>query len=70
MIEFKGNFCLVLRSFGPPSRAMVDYHLERGGMPLHDAIGVNVKRVITTQNQGAGVWYTGYEVLGDCVGVI
>ena len=30
-----------MRSFRPLSRALVDYHLERGVMPLCDAVGVN-----------------------------
>ena len=46
---------MALRSFGPLSRAMVDYHQERGGMPLHDAVG-DCKRGETTENQGAGAW--------------
>ena len=25
------------QSFGLPSRGLVSYHVERGGMPLHDA---------------------------------
>ena len=36
-----------------PSNAMVDHHLERGGMPLHDAVGVNGERGATTENEGA-----------------
>ena len=31
------------------------YHLARGGMPLHDAVGINCKKGTTTDNQGAGV---------------
>ena len=31
------------------------YHLERGGMQLHDAVGINCKNGATTENQGAGV---------------
>ena len=35
------------------------YHLERGGMPLHDAVGINCKKGPTTENQGAvGLWDT------------
>ena len=30
------------------------YHLERGGMPLHDAVGINFEKGATTENQGAG----------------
>ena len=33
------------------------YHQERGGMPLHDAVGINCKKVATTENQGAYVKY-------------
>ena len=36
-----------------------DYHLERGGMPLHDAVGVKCKKCATTENQGSGVKYMG-----------
>ena len=44
------------------------YHLERGGMPLHAAVGINCKKGATTENQGSGVKYMGYEVyLDDCV---
>ena len=35
------------------------YHLERGGMPLHDAVGINCKQGATTENQGAVVKYMG-----------
>ena len=39
----RGNFCLALCSFVPPSRAP-GYHLEWGGMPLHDADWINCKK--------------------------
>ena len=26
------------------------YHMERGGMPLHDAVGINCKKGTTTEN--------------------
>ena len=29
------------------------YHLQRGGMPLHDAVGINCKHGATTEYQGA-----------------
>ena len=35
------------------------YHLERGGMSLYDAVGINCKKGATTENQGAGVKYMG-----------
>ena len=35
------------------------YHLERGGMPLHDAVGINCKKGATTEYQGADIKYMG-----------
>ena len=35
---------MVQRYFRAPSRGLVDYHLERGWMPFHDAVGVNCKK--------------------------
>ena len=62
---------MALRTFGPPSRALVDYEMERGGMPLHDAVGVYKKRGATAENQGAvpGIWAK-ESVFHDCVSVI
>ena len=41
-------FFALLCSFVPPSCVLIDYHSERGGMPLHDAVRVNNKRGATT----------------------
>ena len=35
------------------------YHMERGGMPLHDAVGISCKNGETTENQGSSVKYMG-----------
>ena len=35
------------------------YHLERGGVPLHDAVGINCKKGATAEKQGAVVKYMG-----------
>ena len=35
------------------------YHMERRGMLLHDAVGINCKMGATTENQGSGVKYMG-----------
>ena len=35
------------------------YHMERGGMPLQDAVGMNCSKGATTENKGLGVKYTG-----------
>ena len=59
-MSFTRPFLLGTVSFGPPSRALVHgYHLERGGMPLHDAVGINCKKGATTENQCSGVEYMG-----------
>ena len=34
-------------------------HMERGGMPLHDAVGINSKNDATTENQDSAVKYMG-----------
>ena len=36
-----------------------DYHMERGGMPLHDAVGINCKKGANTDNQDSAVKYMG-----------
>ena len=35
------------------------YHIERGVMPLDDAVGINCKKGTTTENQGSVVKYVG-----------
>ena len=35
------------------------YHIERGEMPLHGAVGINCKKGETTGNQGSGIKYMG-----------
>ena len=35
------------------------YHMEMGGMPLHDAVGINYKKGATIENQGSAVKYMG-----------
>ena len=48
MNEFQSAiFAWFLCSFRQPSLALVAYHLERGGMQLHDAVGVNCKTGLT-----------------------
>ena len=44
------------------------YHLERGGMPLHDTVGINCEKVSTTENQVSDFKYMGKVVyVDDCV---
>ena len=35
------------------------YHLDKGEMPLHDAVGINCKKGATAENHGAGIKYMG-----------
>ena len=45
--------------------------MERGGIPLHDAVGINCKKGATTENQDSAVKYMGQGVyLDDCVCVL
>ena len=47
------------------------YHVERGGMPLHDAVEINCKKGATTENQDEAVKYMAQGVyLDDCVCVL
>ena len=43
-------FAWFLCTFGLPSHTHVAYHLERGGMTLHDSVGVNCEMGTTTEN--------------------
>ena len=53
-----GHFCLAVffRTALPCSGV---YHMERGGMPLHDVVGINCKKGVTIENQGSAVKYMG-----------
>ena len=35
------------------------YYLERGGMPLHDAVGIYCEKGVTTKNYGSNVKHVG-----------
>ena len=46
-------------------------HMEKGGMPLYDAVVINCKKGATTENQGSAIKYMGQGVyLDDCVCVL
>ena len=57
--EFHVPFLLGLVVFRTALPCSGGYHLERGGMQLPDAVGVNCKNGATTENQGAGDKYMG-----------
>ena len=54
-MSFTGPFLLGPVFFRTALPCSAGYHLEVGGMPLHDAVGINCKKGATTENQGAGV---------------
>ena len=56
-MSFTRPFLLGPVFFRPALPCSDGYHLERGGMPLHDAVGINSKNFSTTGSQGAGVKY-------------
>ena len=42
--------------------------MERGGMPLHDAVEINCKKGVTTENQcsGVSIWAKGFILMIVC----
>ena len=57
--RFTLPFLLGTVSFGTALPLSGGFQLERGGMPLHDAVGINCKQDATTENQGADIKYMG-----------
>ena len=47
------------------------YHLERGGMPLHDAVGINSEKgaLLKIKAQMSSIWAKGC-IFDDCVCVL
>ena len=45
------------------------YHMERGGMPLHDAVGVNCKKaqLLKIKAQVSSIWAKGCILMPVCV---
>ena len=45
------------------------FYLERGGMPLHDAVGINCKNCATTEDhvQMSSIWAKGCMLMIVCV---
>ena len=58
-MSFTGPFLLDTVFFRTSLLCYGGYHMERGGMPLHDAVGINCKKGATAENQGTGVKYMG-----------
>ena len=56
---FKRPFLLGTVLFHNALLCIVGHYLERGVMPLHDAVEINCKMGATTGNQGGGVKYMG-----------
>ena len=53
------SFLLVPVFFRTALPSSGGYHLERGGMPLHDAVEINCKNGATTEYQGSDLKYMG-----------
>ena len=47
-------------------------HMERGGIPLHDAVGINVKRaqLLNIKTQLSNIWAKGCILMTVCVCVL
>ena len=58
-MSFTGPFLLGKVFFPTALLCSGGYHMERGGMPVHDAVEINCKNGATTANQGSGVKYMG-----------
>ena len=58
-MSFTRSFLLGSVVFLPALPCSSGNHLERGGMPLHDAVGINRKKVATTENEGGHIKYVG-----------
>ena len=64
-MSFMRPYLLVTVFFRTALPCSGGYHMERGGMPLHDAVGmtlheavgINCEKGATTENQGSGVKY-------------
>ena len=59
----RGGLGVAKNALQPPHRRGLQMgmggHMERGWMPLHDAVAINCKKVATTENHGSGVKYMG-----------
>ena len=58
-MNFKLPFLLGTVFFRTPFPCSGGYHLERGGMPLHDAVGINcIKRaqLLKIKAQVSSIW--------------
>ena len=69
-MSFKRPFLLGPVFFRTPVPCSGGYQLERGGMPLHDVVGINCNKGATTNYQGADfeyIWAMAGVYVDDCV---
>ena len=59
LLSFTGPFLLGPVFFRTALPCSGGYHMERGTMLLHDAVGINSKNCATTEYQGADDKYMG-----------
>ena len=70
-MSFTGPFLLGPVFFWTALPCSGGFHIERGGMPLHDVVGINCKKGATTENQGSAIKYMAKGVyLDDCVCIL
>ena len=66
-MSFTRPFLLVPVFFRTALPCFGGYHMETGGMQLHDVVGISCERGASTENHGSAVKYMGYVVyLDDC----
>ena len=59
----RGHFCLVMCFFLTALSCSGGYHLDRGGMPLHDAVG----ELLNIKAEMSSIWATGCMLMIMCV---
>ena len=71
-MSFKRLFLLGTMFFRTALQGSGGYHLERGGMPLHDAVGITVKRaqLLKIKAQVSSIWAKGCILMIVCVCVL
>ena len=68
-MSFKRPFLLGPVFFRTTLPCSGGYHMERGGMPLHDVVGINCKKVqlLKIKAQLSSIWAKGCILMTVCV---
>ena len=67
-MSFTQPFLLVTVFFRTALPCSGGYHMERGGMPLHDAVGINCKKdeLLKIKAQVSRIWAKGCILMTVC----